>query len=86
MEVTVEKIHPLTNRVEAALDGIRPWLIADGGNVRIAEITPDNTVLLQLLGNCGTCRMSEMTLKAGVEDAIRREVPEIIAVKAINAL
>ncbi|MBC7450778.1 MAG: NifU family protein [Cytophagales bacterium] len=75
----------LTDRVESALESIRPYLITDGGNVRLVEITDDMIVKLELLGNCGTCPMSAMTLKAGVEESIRKAVPEIKGVHAINA-
>ena len=74
----------LLHRVERALDSIRPYLEADGGNVKILEITEDGVVKLELLGACGSCPMSAMTLKAGVEEAIKRAVPEIVAVQAIN--
>ncbi|MDB5145870.1 MAG: hypothetical protein JWQ66_4583 [Mucilaginibacter sp.] len=71
-------------RVEAALNTIRPYLETDGGNVSIEEITPDNVVKLKLLGSCGSCPMSIMTLKAGIEEAIKKAVPEITGVDAIN--
>jgi Fe-S cluster biogenesis protein NfuA len=74
----------LVDQVEAALDTIRPYLEADGGNVSVEEITPDNVVKLKLLGSCGSCPMSIMTLKAGIEQAIMRAVPEITAVEALN--
>lgn len=74
----------LLQRVENALDTIRPYLEADGGNVSIEEITPDNIVRLRLLGSCGSCPMSIMTLKAGIEQAIKRAVPEIEGIEAIN--
>jgi len=74
----------LFERVEKALDTIRPYLEADGGNVRIIEITDDYIVKLELLGACGSCPMSAMTLKAGVEEAIKKSVPEISKVEAIN--
>lgn len=74
----------LLKRVENALDTIRPYLETDGGNVSIEEITPDNVVRLRLLGSCGSCPMSIMTLKAGIEQAIKRAVPEISSVEAIN--
>jgi Fe-S cluster biogenesis protein NfuA len=74
----------LTGRVEKALDTIRPYLEADGGNVKILEITDEKVVKLELLGSCGSCRMSAMTLRAGVEDAIKRAVPEITGVQAVN--
>ncbi|MES2110026.1 MAG: NifU family protein [Bacteroidota bacterium] len=74
----------LLDRVEAALDTIRPYLLTDGGNVSIEEITPDNVVKLKMLGACGSCPMSIMTLKAGIEQAIMKAVPEITAVEALN--
>ena len=74
----------LMQRVENALENIRPYLITDGGDVKILEISEDKVVKLELLGACGDCPMSSMTLKAGVEESIKRAVPEISAVKAIN--
>lgn len=74
----------LLERVEQALDTIRPYLEADGGNVSVEEITSDYIVKLRLLGSCGSCPMSVMTLKAGIEQAIKRAVPEIASVEAIN--
>ena len=74
----------LLERVEKALDTIRPYLEADGGNVSVLEITPENKVLIKLLGTCGSCPMSIMTLKAGIEEAIRKAVPEIAGVEAVN--
>jgi Fe-S cluster biogenesis protein NfuA len=74
----------LLERVENALDTIRPYLETDGGNVTIEEITPDHIVRLRLLGSCESCPMSVMTLKAGIEQAIKKAVPEIIRVEAVN--
>ena len=74
----------ITERVEASLDSIRPYLEADGGNVRILELTKDHVLKLEFLGNCGTCPMSTMTFKAGVEEAIKRSVPEIKSIQVIN--
>ena len=74
----------LLERVEEALNTLRPYLEADGGNVSIEEITPDNVVRLRLLGSCASCAMSIMTFKAGLEQAIQKAVPEIKAVEAIN--
>jgi Fe-S cluster biogenesis protein NfuA len=75
---------PLIDRVELALDGIRPYLEADGGNVKIVEITDDLVLRLELTGTCSSCPMSTMTLKAGVEEAVKRAVPEITKVEAVN--
>ena len=71
-------------KIEEALEQIRPYLLADGGNVSLLEITNDNIVKLELLGACKSCSMSAMTLKAGIEESIKRAVPEIKAVEAIN--
>ncbi|NGF55608.1 NifU family protein [Parapusillimonas sp. SGNA-6] len=71
-------------RVEQALDSIRPYLETDGGNVSIEEITNDNVVKLRLLGTCANCAMSIMTFKAGLEQAIKKAVPEIVSVEALN--
>ncbi len=77
-------MEQLKERVNKALDSMRPYLEADGGNVSIVEITDDFTVKLELLGACGTCPMSTMTFKAGLEEAILKAVPEINKVEAIN--
>ena len=74
----------LLQKVEEALDTIRPYLEADGGNVSVEEITSDNIVRVRLLGSCGSCPMSIMTLKAGIEEAIKKAVPQIVAIEAIN--
>lgn len=74
----------LLEKVEAALDTIRPYLETDGGNVQVDEITSDNVVKLKLLGSCASCAMSIMTFKAGLEQAIKKAVPEITGVEAIN--
>jgi Fe-S cluster biogenesis protein NfuA len=74
----------LTEQVEEALNTIRPFLEADGGNVSIEEITEDNVVKLRLLGSCGSCPMSIMTMKAGIEQAIMKAVPQVSAVEAVN--
>lgn len=74
----------LLQKVESALDTIRPYLEADGGNVSVEEITSDNIVRVRLLGACGSCPMSIMTLKAGIEEAIKKAVPEIEGIEAVN--
>ena len=74
----------LLARVNEAIKSIRPYLEADGGDVQVLEVTAENKVIIELLGACGTCRMSSMTLKAGVEETIKRLVPEIVSVEAVN--
>jgi Fe-S cluster biogenesis protein NfuA len=74
----------LRSRIEASLDTIRPYLQADGGNVRVADITQEHILRLEFTGACGTCPMSTMTFKAGVEDAIKKAVPEITSIEVVN--
>ena len=82
MEIDLKQ--DLYTRVEQALDNMRPYLLADGGDVKLVEITEDQIVLVELLGACETCPMSPMTMKAGIEEAIKRVAPEIQSIKAIN--
>ncbi len=74
----------LTQRIEESLDSIRPYLEADGGNVKILNISEDKIVQLEFLGACGSCPMSTMTFKAGVEEAIKKAVPEIKGIEVVN--
>lgn len=74
----------LLERVKKALDSIRPYLEADGGGVKLIDIDSDNIVQIELLGACESCPMSPMTMKAGVEEAIKRIAPEVAGVHAIN--
>ena len=77
-------MNNLSQRVEEALDQIRPYLQADGGNVSLVEITDDFIVRVELLGACKSCSMSMMTMKAGIEESIKRAVPEIKGVESVN--
>ncbi len=81
MKVKKEDLH---DRIEASLNNIRPYLEADGGNVKVLEITKDHVLRLEFLGNCGSCKMSTMTFKAGIEEAIRKTVPEILSIEVVN--
>lgn len=74
----------LETRVEAALETIRPYLKADGGDVKLLEITEDKIVKIEMLGACQTCSISSMTIKGGVEQVVISSVPEIKAVEAIE--
>ncbi len=74
----------LRKQIEDGLDSIRPYLQADGGSVRLRKITRDMVVELELLGACGSCPMSTMTLRAGIEQALMHAVPHIRKVEAIN--
>ncbi len=83
METAVHN-DELIQKIERALDSMRPYLAADGGNVRVLDVTDDKTVRLELLGSCGSCPMSAMTFKGGLEEAILKAVPEIRKVVAVN--
>jgi Fe-S cluster biogenesis protein NfuA len=76
--------NSLFERVSQALERVRPYLQSDGGDISLVEITPDNVVKVKLSGACHGCPYSMMTLKAGVEQAILKEVPEIKEVVAVN--
>lgn len=79
---TSSKDTLLFNRIEEALKSIRPYLEADGGDVELIEVVGGNTAMLELKGACSTCSMSHMTMKAGIEETIKRAVPEITSVQA----
>lgn len=74
----------LKNKVEEALNNIRPFLQSDGGDIELIDITDDLVVKVKLIGACETCKMSMSTMKAGVENTVITSVPEIKAVVAIN--
>jgi Fe-S cluster biogenesis protein NfuA len=77
-------METIYQKVEEALDSIRPYLEADGGNVEVVEITEDQILKLELMGACKNCNMSVMTMRAGIEETIRRAVPEIKQIVAVN--
>jgi len=74
----------LLTQIDSALDTVRPHLAIDGGDVELIDITEDGTVQVKWLGNCENCNMAFMTLKAGIEQAIKDRIPEIKQVVAIN--
>jgi Fe-S cluster biogenesis protein NfuA len=84
MNAYILSIEELTQKIESSLDSIRPYLKADGGDVQVKEITPEHVVRLEFVGACGHCSMSSMTFKAGVEAAIKRDVPEVKGIEVIN--
>jgi len=67
----------MKEKVETALGRIRPSLNADGGDVELVEVTPDGVVKVRLTGACGQCPMSQMTLKMGIERALKQGVPDL---------
>jgi Fe-S cluster biogenesis protein NfuA len=73
----------MKERVEEALKKIRPMLQADGGDVELIDVTEDNTVKVKLKGACGSCPMSSYTLKLGIEQRLKEEIPGIKEVVSI---
>ncbi|MBF0320809.1 MAG: NifU family protein [Nitrospirae bacterium] len=70
-------------QVEKSLDQIRPALQRDGGNVELVDVTADGIVKVRLMGACGSCPMSMMTLKGGIEAKLKSDLPEVKAVEAV---
>jgi Fe-S cluster biogenesis protein NfuA len=73
----------LEDRVKTALDVVRPSLQSDGGDVEFVSIADDGTVSLKLTGACGGCPMAQMTLKMGIENFLKKEIPEVSAVVGV---
>ncbi len=74
----------LSLKVKNIIEQIRPYLQADGGDISFVELTEDNVVNVELQGACGSCPFSRMTLKNGVEEAVKKALPEIKSVEATN--
>lgn len=74
----------MIEKVQAVLDQVRPMLQRDGGDVELIEVTTDGIVKVKLQGACGSCPMSTMTLKMGIEKAIKEQLPEIVEVQQVR--
>jgi Fe-S cluster biogenesis protein NfuA len=74
----------ILNNINSAINEVRPYLKADGGDVELVDLMPDNTVKVRLMGACDGCQFSVMTLKAGIEQAIRKKFPEMKELVAIS--
>jgi len=74
----------MQDKIESALNKIRPQLQADGGDVELVGVTDSNIVQLRLQGACAGCPMSQMTLKNGIERVLKQEIPEIKGVEAVK--
>ena len=74
----------IEEKVLLAIEQLRPFLHADGGDVSFVGITNDGVVQVKFSGSCLDCSMSEMTLKAGIEEAVQKMAPEIKSVEAVN--
>jgi len=80
----IEHKEVLITKVKKIIEQVRPYLQQDGGDINFVEITDDMVVNVELTGACGSCPYSTMTLKNGVENTIRKALPEIKSVEAIN--
>tara|TARA_A100001037_G_scaffold230299_1_gene208484 strand:- start:1028 stop:1282 length:255 start_codon:yes stop_codon:yes gene_type:complete len=76
----------IIDKIEGALDEIRPYLEADGGDINLVEVSDQMVVKVKLLGACSSCNVSMMTMKSGVEQAVKRAVPEVKEVIDITSL
>ena len=76
----------IIDKIEEALNQVRPYLESDGGDIRLIEVTDDYVVKVKLLGACSDCQVSMMTLKAGVEQAIKRVFPEVKEVVDVDKI
>ncbi len=74
----------LVRKVRNIIEQVRPYLQQDGGDINFVELTEDLVVNVELTGACGSCPYSTMTLKNGVENTIRKAIPEIKSVEAVN--
>ena len=74
----------IIDKVEQAIEQLRPFLEADGGNMKLIEISDDMIVKVQLFGACSDCSMSPTTLKAGLEENLKSILPEIKGVESIS--
>ncbi len=82
--MTAAEKNEIITKVNAAIETIRPYLVADGGDVTLVEVTDDLIVKVRLTGACDGCPFSLMTLKAGIEQAVRKKVPELKELIAVN--
>lgn len=73
----------ILNKINKGIESVRPYLIADGGDIELVEVTSDNVVKVRLLGACEGCPFNVMTLKAGIEQAIKKEWPQLKALESI---
>jgi Fe-S cluster biogenesis protein NfuA len=74
----------IIQKIDSAISEVRPYLNADGGDVELVDLTEDNTVKVRLTGACDGCPFSMMTLKAGIEQAIRKKFPEMKELVAVD--
>ena len=74
----------INQQVEQVLESMRPYLHADGGDVELVGVNQEYDVVLRLTGACSTCSMSDMTMTAGIEESLRRAIPNIGKITALK--
>ncbi|MFZ1279977.1 MAG: NifU family protein [Ignavibacteriaceae bacterium] len=74
----------MKNEIQKALNNIRPYLQADNGDVELVDVSEDGIVKVRLLGACEICPLSVLTLRAGIERAIMKEVPSVRRIEAVS--
>lgn len=74
----------ILSKIDSILNEVRPHLSVDGGNIEVIDLTDEMIVQIKWLGNCQGCSMSDMTLKAGIEQTLKAKMPEIAGVEAVN--
>jgi Fe-S cluster biogenesis protein NfuA len=73
----------LREKVDSALEKVRPSLQADGGDVQLVDVDDEGVVKLRLMGACQGCAMSQMTLKMGIEKVLKQNIPEVKSVESV---
>lgn len=84
--MTDQEKNTIIEKIDHALDEIRPHLKVDGGDIELVDVSDDLEVKIKWLGNCSFCTMSAMTMKAGVEQTIKNRVPEVKSIEAVNGV
>jgi Fe-S cluster biogenesis protein NfuA len=82
IQSALRRISMIKDKVQEALNKVRPQLQADGGDVELVDVSEDGVVKVRLTGACGGCPMSQMTLKMGIEKILKQQVPEVSSVEA----
>ena len=80
----MKKKEDTIHKINQAIEQLRPFLHADGGDMEFVELTKDSIVKVKLLGACSDCSMSHMTMRAGLEEALKIAAPEVVSVEAID--
>ena len=85
MQKIMDASEEIIERIQRSLETTRPYLRADGGDVKMIRYRPEGVLELQWLGTCAICPMSQLTLRAGIERAVMQDVPEVHRVEAVTS-